>query len=271
MNKRHLFYISDGTGITAEALGHSLISQFESMEFSSETIPYVNSIELANDAAAKINAAFVEDGVAPLIFTTLVNPHIRQVLRESKGVLYDLFQAFLEPLEQELQAKSSYTIGRVHSTVHNKSYESRIDAINFALACDDGLGAQQYTKADLIIIGVSRSGKTPTSLYLALQFGVLAANYPLTEEDLHSPHLPACLQAHKSKLFGLGISAARLQAIRQERRPNSRYSSLEQCEQEVLITKRLYQFENIPSIDSTEQSIEELATKILAIKGIQRR
>ncbi len=271
MNKRHLFYISDGTGITAEALGHSLISQFETMEFSSETIPYVNSIELANQAADKINTAFTEDGIAPLIFTTLVNPEIRQVLRESQGVLFDLFQAFLEPLEQELNAKSSYTIGRVHSPVHNKSYESRIDAVNFALACDDGLGAQQYAKADLIIIGVSRSGKTPTSLYLALQFGVLTANYPLTEEDLQSPHLPESLLAYKSKLFGLEISPERLQAIRKERRPNSKYSSIEQCEQEVLITKRLYQLENIPSIDSTEQSIEELATRILAMKGIMRK
>ena len=270
-HQRKLFYISDGTGITAEALGHSLISQFETIEFDSQTIPYIDSVEKARIAAQTIDAAFEITGTPPLIFTTLVNPDIRAVLQDSKGVLFDLFQAFLSPLEKELQEKSSYTIGRVHSSVNNKSYESRIDAINFALACDDGLSVQQYDKADLIIIGVSRSGKTPTSLYLALQFGIFIANYPLTDEDLLSPHLPTSLLGHKSKLIGLSISAERLQAIRKERRPNSQYASIEQCEQEVLITKRLYQLENIPWIDSTEQSIEELATKILAIKGIQRR
>lgn len=269
--KRHVFTISDGTGITAETLADSLTTQFEQTEFIKQTIPYIDCIEKAETVVQKINEYFAQDGIKPLVFMTLVNPEIRKYISQANACVFDLFNTFIKPLEFELKEKSSYTIGKSHGLKNNNSYLHRIDAVDYALMHDDGLKIQGYEKADVILIGVSRSGKTPTCIYLALQYGLLAANFPFTEEDLDHFGLPKFLKPFKKKLFGLIIDPVRLQQIRSERRPNSKYASLDQCRIEVNQAVEIYKREHIPYIDSTKLSIEEIASKILAATGLQRR
>ncbi|WP_286788196.1 MULTISPECIES: posphoenolpyruvate synthetase regulatory kinase/phosphorylase PpsR [unclassified Pseudomonas] len=269
--KRTAFFISDGTGITAETLGQSLLAQFENISFTKLTRPYTDTVEKARAMVQQINNAAVSDGARPIIFDTIVNREIRAILDQSNGFMIDIFSTFLSPLEQELCAESSYSVGKSHSMMHNANYMQRIEAVNFALENDDGARTQHYDKADLILVGVSRCGKTPTCLYMALQFGIRAANYPLTEEDMERLQLPASLKTQKNKLFGLTIDPDRLSAIRHERRPNSRYASFAQCEFEVREVESLFRRENLPSINSTHFSVEEIAAKILVEKGVERR
>lgn len=263
--------ISDGTGITAENLGNSLITQFENIEFEKLTIPYLDTIEKAEEMVKRINACFAETGAKPLVFMTLINNDIVNTISQSQACIFDLFNTFLVPLEKELQSKSSYTVGKAHGVADTQLYSNRIEAVDYALAHDDGIKIRGYEKADIILIGVSRCGKTPSCLYMALHFGIMAANYPFTDEDVISNRLPECLRPFKSKLFGLTIDAERLQHIRTERRPNSQYASAEQCRLEVAEVEELYKRENIPYLNSTRFSIEEIATKILSIAKIQRK
>lgn len=269
--KRHVFMISDGTGITAENLGNSLITQFESIEFEKLTIPYIDTVEKAEAAVDKINSCYEETGIKPLIFMTLINPDISHTIKQARAQVFDLFNTFLGPLEHELNAKSSYTVGRTHGVANLQTYSHRIEAVDYALSHDDGVKIRGYDKADIVLIGVSRCGKTPSCLYMALHFGVLAANYPITDDDLTSFRLPECLKPYKNKLFGLTIDPERLQHIRTERRPNSQYASAEQCRLEVGEVEAMYRRENIPYLNSTRYSIEEIATKILATAGIERK
>ncbi|HCA89682.1 MAG: phosphoenolpyruvate synthase regulatory protein [Legionellaceae bacterium] len=268
---RHIFMISDGTGITAEALGNSLITQFDSIHFEKHTLPYIDTCAKALTVVQRINDCFNATGIKPLLFMTLINTEIAALIKQSHSVSFDLFNTFLEPLEQELGAKSSYTVGRTHGVVNNVSYTKRIEAIDYALNHDDGIKTRGYAQADIILIGVSRCGKTPSCLYMALHFGVLAANYPFTEDDLLNFTLPDLLKPYKAKLFGLTIDADRLQQIRTERRPNSRYASREQCRRELSEVQAMYHHENIPYLNSTRFSIEEITTKIVAIAGLKRR
>ena len=269
--KRSAFFISDGTGITAEALGQSLLAQFENISFDKLTRPYIDSVEKAHAMVQQINAAAVTDGSRPIIFDTVVNQDIREILAKSDGFMIDIFSSFLAPLEQELTSHSSYSVGKSHSINSNSNYMERIDAVNFALDNDDGARTHYYDKADLILVGVSRCGKTPTCLYMALQYGIRAANYPLTEDDMEHLQLPAALKTYKHKLFGLTIDPDRLTAIRNERKPNSRYASFAQCEFEVREVENLFRRENIPHINSTHFSVEEISAKILVEKGVERR
>lgn len=268
---RQVFIISDGTGITAQNLGHSLMSQFENIEFNTTTIPYIDTIEKASETVNRINESFYLTGQSPLVFATLLNPKIREVIYNSEGHIYDLFQAFLAPLEQDLETKCSYTIGRSHGLTNFESYQKRIDAVHYALDHDDGIKLRGYQHADLIITGVSRCGKTPTSIYLAMQFGIKVANYPLTDDDLSFHQLPDCLKPYKSKLFGLTISSDRLHTIRQERRPNSPYAELSKCQSEISQVEEMFTENKIPFINSTFHSIEEIATRMLASLGIERK
>ncbi|QLF92039.1 kinase/pyrophosphorylase [Pseudomonas sp. ABC1] len=269
--KRTAFFISDGTGITAETLGQSLLAQFENISFIKLTRPYIDTAEKARAMVQQINAAAEKDGVRPIIFDTLVNQEIRDILAESDGFMIDIFSSFLAPLESELSSRSSYSVGKSHSIAHNTSYMERIDAVNFALDNDDGARTRHYDKADLILVGVSRCGKTPSCLYMAMQYGIRAANYPLTEEDMERLQLPATLKQYRDKLFGLTIDPDRLAAIRNERKPNSRYSSFAQCEFEVREVESLFRRENIPYLNSTHFSVEEISAKILVEKGVERR
>ncbi|MDK8265109.1 pyruvate, water dikinase regulatory protein [Pseudomonas oryzihabitans] len=269
--QRTAFFISDGTGITAETLGQSLLAQFGDITFRKITRPYVDTLDKARAMVQQINAAAVQDGARPIIFDTIVNRDIRAILDQSNGFMIDIFSTFLSPLERELSAESSYSVGKSHSIMHNSHYTERIEAVNFALENDDGARTTHYAQADLILVGVSRCGKTPTCLYMALQYGIRAANYPLTEEDMERLQLPASLKTYKDKLFGLTIDAERLAAIRHERRPNSRYASFAQCEFELREVESLFRRENISFINTTHFSVEEISAKILVEKGVERR
>lgn len=271
---RSAFFISDGTGITAESLGRSLLAQFENVDIRMLTKPYIDTVEKAEALVEVIAATAVRDGEQPIIIDTIVDTTIREVIRSAIGFKVDIFSTFLEPLEQELATRSSYSVGRTHSIGRDDVYMDRIQSVHFALDNDDGARTHQYDKADIILVGVSRCGKTPTSLYLALQFGIRAANYPLTEDDQDEDgtlKLPKVLSPHHHKLFGLTIDPRRLAAIRHERRPNSRYSSMDQCVQEVGQAEALYRQMHIPFIDTTRFSVEEISTRMIAETGLTRR
>jgi regulator of PEP synthase PpsR (kinase-PPPase family) len=265
---RTVFFVSDHSGVTAETMGHSLLSQFEGISFRAITLPFISTLDRAEEALQKINDTAAMEGAAPIIFSTLVRDAERQIVKRANGLFLDFFDAFLAPLEAELGQLSSHALGRAHGMIDMAGYMTRIDATNFALANDDGGVNREYDRADVILIGVSRSGKTPTCLYLALQYGIYAANYPLTEEDLESPQLPPSLRQYKSKLFGLTIDAERLQQIREVRRPDSRYASARQVQYELRAADQRF---GISHIDTTHSSVEEISSRILQLTAIPRR
>ena len=260
---RTVFFISDGTGITAETLGHSLLTQFEDLRFRQIRIPFVSTLAQALECQQQISRATATDGIRPIVVSTLVDANIGKVLRETDALFLDFFEAFIVPLENELGSKSSHTIGRSHGQPLSQDYTNRIDAVNFTLAHDDGASDIGLDKADVILIGVSRCGKTPTSLYLALQFGVRAANYPLIPEDFERSRLPGAIERHRDKLFGLTIGPERLHKVRTERRPDSRYASLDNCRYEIEAAQKLMRREGVRWLDSTSKSIEEISTTIM--------
>lgn len=267
---RTAFYISDGTAITAEVFGHALLSLFP-IQFIHQTIPFVETPEKAVKIVQRISESFQDPSERPLVFYTIVNPEIREIVAASPGINYNFLDQFVAPLEKILGVPSKPEKHRTHS-IHEKTYDNRIEAVNFALTNDDGANFKDYASADIILVGVSRSGKTPTSLYLALQYGIRAANYPFTEEDMGDVlKLPTALKAYKQKLFGLTISAERLHQIRSERRANSRYASIKQCRMEIREVENLYRKEKIPFLNSTHYSVEEISAKILAETGLERR
>lgn len=269
--QRTVFFISDGTAITAETLGHSLLAQFPHVKFDIHVLPYVDSEESALRAVEEINrVANLQQGL-PLVFDTLVDLQIREIINTANAVNLDVFEGLISKLESELNTKATTLIRQTHAVTDTESYKARIDAVHFALDNDDGARTRHYDQADLILIGVSRSGKTPTSLYLSLQFGIRVANYPLTEDDLDDNRLPAVLKPHKNKLFGLMIDAERLVAIRSERKANSRYASYNQCQMELRAIEGIYISEGIPFLNVTEMSIEEISTRILQATGLKRR
>ena len=259
---RTVFFVSDGTGITAETFGHSVLTQFE-LRFRQIRLPFIDTLDKAHEAARKINEAFVTDGQRPIIFSTLVQTELSDVISRCKGMYMDLFQTFVAPLEQELNVKSTHTIGRSHNIVDSEEYKNRIEAINFSLAHDDGQSHKNLASADIILVGVSRSGKTPTSLYLAMQYGIKAANYPLIPDDFERGRLPSSLYEFKSKIFGLTITPERLTEIRNERRAGSKYASIENCRYEVNEAETMMKREGIRWLSSTTKSIEEISTTIL--------
>ncbi len=257
-----VFIVSDGTGITAETFAHSILSQFD-QKFWLVRVPFINSESKAHAVVERINEAAQHDGRRPIVFTTLVDNASNTIVKHANALVLDMFQRFVEPLEQELQLKSSHTIGRVHQNADTDEYRLRIEAINFSLAHDDGQSNRNLANADVILVGVSRCGKTPTSLYLAMQYGVKAANYPLIPEDFERGKLPSSLITHHAKLFGLSIDPQRLAEIRNERRPGSKYAALANCRYEVNEAEAMMRREGIKSLSSTHKSIEEIATTIL--------
>ena len=268
---RTVFFISDGTGITAETLGHSLLAQFPDARFRQVRVPFVDDLDKALDCARQIRETAARDGVRPIVFSTLVKPDPLSGLRDVDALFIDLLEQFIVPLESELGQHSTHTVGRFHGIAESSDYKDRIEAINFTMSHDDGVSTNGgLNDADVILVGVSRSGKTPTSLYLAVQFGVKAANYPLIPEDFERNRLPGELHRYRSKLFGLTIAAERLSQIRQERRPNSRYASLENCRFEIDAAQKLMRRENIQWLDSTSKSIEEISATILQSVRLNR-
>lgn len=271
MTRRTVFFVSDQTGVTAETLGRSLLTQFEPHDFDQVTLPFIDSIDKADEAVRRINAVAQEQGARPIVFSTMIQDDVRARFIHAAGLFLDFFESYLGPLERELQRKSSHTIGRAHGMKDLGAYDRRIEATNFALYNDDGTQTAGYGEADVILIGVSRTGKTPTCLYLALAYGVFAANYPLSEDELESGGLPKVLEPFRRKLYGLTISPERLQQIRRERRPTGRYASPDQVRFELRAAEGLFRRYQIDFVDTTIFSIEEIASTILSKTGIERR
>jgi [pyruvate, water dikinase]-phosphate phosphotransferase / [pyruvate, water dikinase] kinase len=264
MPNRTVFFISDGTGITAETFGNAILAQFET-QFRHVRMPFVDTVDKAHQAVRQIKHTAEQEGKRPLVFSTIVNMEVLAVLRAhgDEGMLMDMFGTFVEPLEAELGIKSNHRVGRFSDASKSKAYNDRIEAINFSLAHDDGQSNRDLASSDVILVGVSRSGKTPTSLYLAMQYGLKASNYPLIPEDFDRHQLPPALAPHRKKIFGLTIAPERLSEIRHERRPNSKYASLANCREEVALAEAMMRREGIRWLSTTTKSIEEIATTIL--------
>jgi len=269
--RRTVFFISDRTGITAEMLGNSLLTQFEDIHFHRVTIPFVDSMEKVADAVRQVNATAAAEGRRPIVVSSVVDEIMSETIRrDTQALTLDIFQIFIQPLEAELGAKSSHAAGRSHGIANSHEYFARMEAINFTQAYDDGAATRDLDKAQVILVGVSRCGKTPTSLYLALQFGIRAANFPLTPDDFVERRLPASVVPFRDRLFGLTIQAERLREIREERRPGSHYAQLDNCRHEVRAAEHLMQQHGIPMLDTTSKSIEEIATTILHRAKLER-
>jgi len=259
---RIVFIVSDGTGITAENFSQSILAQFETT-FKHIRVPFVDSVDKAHEAVSNINQALNKYGVQPIVFTTLVNPELNHIVSKANGLILDMFQTFVAPLEAALGMKSTHAMNRLHHNADTEAYKNRIEAINYSLAHDDGQSNQNLIEADVILVGISRVGKTPTSLYLAMQYGLKAANYPLIPEDFERGQLPKDLMPYRQKIFGLMIDAERLSEIRNERRPGSNYAKLENCRYEINEATAMMKKQSIPWILTTSKSIEEIATTVL--------
>jgi [pyruvate, water dikinase]-phosphate phosphotransferase / [pyruvate, water dikinase] kinase len=263
MSNRTVFFISDGTGITAETFGNAILAQFE-FKPRHVRLPFIDSVDKAHQAIRQINHSAELEGKRPIVFTTLVNMEILAVIKtHCNGMLLDMFGMFVAPLEGELGIKSNHRVGRFSDASKSKEYDDRIEAINFSLAHDDGQSNRDLEHSDVILVGVSRSGKTPTSLYLAMQYGIKTSNYPLIPEDFDRRQLPPALVPHRKKIFGLTIGPERLAQIRNERRPNSNYASLANCRNEIHEAEAMMRREGIRWLSTTTKSIEEIATTIL--------
>ena len=268
--RKRVFFISDRTGITVEALGSSLLTQFADLDFMRLTLPFIDSIDKAREVVSQVNEAHRESGQRPVVFSSIVDDAVRAEINKADGFVLDVFERFIVPLESELGTKSLHAVGRTHSVANVKDYNHRIEAINYTLAHDDGVTHRGLEEADIVLVGVSRSGKTPTCLYMAMQFGIKAANYPLIPEDLEANRIPPSLLPLKQKVWGLSITPERLHQIRSERRPDSRYAALDNCRYEVREAEALMQREGIPTVDTTSKSIEEIATTILHRAKLER-
>lgn len=263
MPNRTVFFVSDGTGITAETFGNAILAQFE-VDLQRIRLPFVDNVDKAHSAVRQINHVRMIDNKRPIIFTTLANTEVLNVITDGcQGMLLDMFRTFVHPLEEELHLKSNHRIGRFSDSSRSQEYQSRIEAINFSLEHDDGQSHRDLSNSDIILVGVSRSGKTPTSLYLAMQYGLKASNYPLIPEDFERQDLPSALKTQRKKLFGLTIQPERLSEIRNERRPNSKYASLENCRHEVREAEAMMRRFGIRWLSTTTKSIEEISTTIL--------
>lgn len=267
--RRTIFFISDGTGITAETIGHSVLTQFDGIEFDTFRIPFVDDEAKAAAAAIRIKTCHAQTGQRPIVINTVVDPALTELVAGSGGLMVDVFAPFIGPLEAELGTPRSRHVNKAHGLVNFAEYEARINATNYALSHDDGVSTN-YADAEMILVGVSRSGKTPTCLYMALHYGVRAANYPLTDDDLEKMELPSRLRPYRQRLYGLTIDAQRLAHVRENRRPNSRYATIDQCRWELAQADKLFKRENIPVQNTTHTSIEEIASKILSALGIEK-
>jgi len=271
MKHRTVFFVSDQTGVTAETLGHSLLTQFDGLKFRGVTVPFINTPDKVKECVRRIDLTREVEGSRPIVFATMVQDDLRDIISQSQGLVLDFFGAFIGPMERELGIVSSHATGKAHGVADQRSYTRRIDAMNYALEHDDGSTTRDYSKADLILVGVSRSGKTPTCLYMALRYGVYAANYPLTEEEFERGKLPAPLERYRDRLFGLTIKPARLQQIRQERRPESNYASARQVSFELRSAEALFARYGIQYLDTGECSVEEIASTVLDRTGLLNR
>ena len=265
-----LFIVSDRTGITLEQLVRSLLTQYDGLAIERIVKPFLDTPEKVDQILEEIDRLVADDSPLPIVFSSIVDGTLRKRLRGANALVLDIFDTYLPPLSQALGLAPSEHIGLSHGIADPGQYDRRVDAVNFALNYDDGSRFRGLDAADLILVGVSRSGKTPTCLYLAMQYAIRAANFPLTEDDFLNGVMPGPLKEHRSLCFGLTISPERLHRIREERRPGSDYASLGQCRREVAAAEDLFRSHSIPFVDSTMVSIEELSIEIMQRIGVAR-
>ncbi|HET7562838.1 MAG TPA: pyruvate, water dikinase regulatory protein [Rhodanobacteraceae bacterium] len=266
---RTVFFVSDSTGITAETIGNSILAQFEGVTFLGHRIAFVDTPEKARAAALRIKTVYAQSDERPIVINTVVDTQLCEIIAQSGALMVDVMAPFVGTLELELGTRRSGAVNRSHGMVDYHQYEARIDATNYALAHDDGVNVD-YSQADVVLVGVSRVGKTPTCLYMALHYGVKAANYPLTDEDLEHDRLPKRLESCRDRLYGLTIEPIRLAQVREARRPGSAYAKLDRCKRELVLADQIFQREGIPSLNTTHTSIEEIGSKIMAHLGIEK-
>lgn len=264
--RRHVFFVSDHTGVTAEVVGQSLLARFDHVEFETATRPFVSTVARAREVVEE----FSRLPEPPIVFSTLTDPEVRRLVADAAGLHLDLFEPYLARLEQALGQPAAPVVGAAHSIRDLSRYQARIDAIEFSLNTDDGSNVRRYAHAEVIIVGVSRVGKSPTCLYLAMNYGVKASNFPLVEEDLETDALPKALAPYREKLFGLTIDPKRLHELRTRRSPGTSYAALERCEFEVTRAERLFRRNSLPFLDTTNVSVEELASQVLVRANLER-
>jgi regulator of PEP synthase PpsR (kinase-PPPase family) len=269
--QRTVFFVSDRTGITAEHVGKTLLTQFPDVNFRKLSLPFIDTVEKARAACTEINNTARQEGRRPIVLSTLINEDARAEIATADALCLDLFAGFISRLESELGLESSHALGLSHGMGNEVAYQIRMDAVNYTLSHDDGISTDTYDRADVILVGVSRTGKTPTCIYLGMQYGIFAANYPLTPDDFADHALPKPLIPYRAKLYGLTIHPERLTKIRNERRPGSRYASLENCRFETRAGETLLRQEQIPILDTTTKSVEEIAISILYGAGLSKR
>lgn len=270
-SSRPVFFVSDGTGITAETLGNTLLTQFDGLAFDKTTLPFVNTAERAQSTVDYINFVGEQTGQRPLVFSTTVNDEARATLRRVRGLFMDLFDLFINEMEKELAVHSTHAQGRAHGVADQRRYTERMEAVSYAMEHDDGASTRDLSRADLILIAPSRCGKTPTSMYLALQHGLYSTNFPLTTDDLDQLRLPSALKGLESRCFGLTSDPERLSQVRTERRPGSKYASLAQCAYELRQAEQLYRRVGVPFVNSANMSIEEIATVVMQEKQLRKQ
>lgn len=261
--KRTAFIVSDRTGLTAEAMAHSLLSQFPTIDFQIETFTFVDNPSKTQELVDRCLRIREEHGIGPMVFLTMVNDDLRAQITAANIKVFDLFHTFIGPMEERLGVKSSHTIGKSHGVQDELAYTSRIAAMHFAMQTDDGMDSEHYRQSDLIIVGVSRCGKTPTSLYMALHYGLYVSNYPLTDQELEFKRLPEALTLQREKLFGLTIDPFRLLQIRQQRYHGSSYSDASTCMREIAQAESIFRSEKVPYLNTTSMSVEEIGAMIV--------
>ncbi len=262
-NIQNVFFISDSTGITIESLGHSLFTQFPKFTFEKEVFPFVTDKEDAEKVISRIKKVASNSQSKPIVFTSLADEKLKSLFISNGITVFDIFSTFIPDIESHLGTHASHAIGETHGVGSTSGYLQRIDALNFALSHDDGMKINDIEHADIILTGVSRSGKTPTCLYLAMHYNLKAANYPLTDSDFDNPFLPEILSKVQERVFGLTISPQQLNKIREERKPDSQYASYEQCVFEIEKAETMFNNSGLDFINTSAVSIEEIATTII--------
>lgn len=257
-----VFFVAGGTGISAETLGNMMLQQFPSVRFVREKLPFIKTVQQANDALAQLDAAKTSL-VTPLVFSTVAVEEIREILSRTQCAFIDLFGSHLDIVERVLHVNAAHNASSPHGVSDQGLYDARMKAVEFAIEHDDGQSLRQLDKADLILTAPSRCGKTPTTMYLALQYGLRVANYPLVEEDFQTGGLPRPIAPYADKCYGILSTAIRLSQVRSERRPGSAYATLAQCTYELRRAEALFRAHRIPYINSAAMSVEEMAATIL--------
>ncbi|HRG62349.1 MAG: kinase/pyrophosphorylase [Neisseriales bacterium] len=268
---RSVFYISDQTGITTEKLGAALLGKFPQIEFRKESFPFADTPSKISQALIRVKNRFLTDGMKPIIVSSVITPKLRKLLDVDYALTLDFFDAFIGKMEAELGCQATHEISKIHGIGDEDKYNHRIDAIHYSLDNDDGVSSRHYDEADIIIIGVSRVGKTPTSIYLSVNYGIKVANYPLAEADLQTDHLPKALVPYHHKLFGLSIEVERLHSIRTHRLPNSKYAQLNTCVNEIQAAERIMNHCGVPFLNTSHKSIEEISVAIMQLVRIKRQ